>query len=108
MDHIDFAGIAQVIFAMVAVASFVKTWLNGLKTDKDDAKTDLVVAQTSLMATEQTKLKADMGELAKNTNSIKDALIAAEKKVSKQEGKDEQRQETDDAVGKGTSTPGPR
>ena len=92
MRGLDLSGIAQLIVAVVAAATFVKTWLNGFKTDR-------VIA-------EQAKIKTDMRELAVNTNSIKDALVVAEKKASKLEGRAEQRAETE--ASSGTSLTEPR
>ncbi len=70
MDHIG--DIAQLIFALVAVASFIRTLSNGRKTDQ--------------VAKDQIGIKNDMRELALNTNSIKDALVTSTAKASLAEG----------------------
>jgi hypothetical protein len=83
MTKLDFGGIAQLITALVLVATFVQSFLNGRGSARIEAG--------------QEKIKTDVSEWATNTNSKMDALLVSTAKASKAEGKAEQRDETEAA-----------
>jgi predicted acyltransferase len=84
MDHLDLGGLAQLITAVVLLATFIKTWLNGRKTDA------LAAAQLQAQAEfrhGQAEIRGNVATIEKATNSMKDALVAAASKAARAEGK---------------------
>ena len=75
LAHVDFAGLAQLVTALVLAATFVKTWINGRKTDA--------------VAKAQLEIKENVQKIETATNSMKDALVEATARSSKAEGKAE-------------------